>query len=302
MTLPFDVVDMRCRPAFLHRFFGAEPGTAEFETVRWMNRRVGSTDPDHFTRAPDTAALLREMTAAGIGAAVVVARSTPAVRVSNDAVAALAAESDGRLIGIASVDPLYLGPAASVAEAMRALTELGLAGVNLDAGFYARGLAADDPLLFPLYEVCAARGVPAFVMSGPTTPDLAHNAPLAIDTVARNFPKLAIVCCHGFWPRIDDMLAVAFRHENVFVSPDMYVFAPGGGRYVEAANGFLGAQFLFGTSYPFRPLGQSLADFRALPLTEAARAAALWDNPRRLFPWLAAELVSAQARADGQGA
>lgn len=287
MFPPFEVVDMRCRPSFLHRFFGAEAGTAEFETVRWMNRRVGSRDPDHFVRAPDTGALLGEMTAAGIGAAVVVARSTPSVRVSNDAVGALVAQGEGRLIGIASVDPLDLGPAAAVVEAMRAVTTLGLSGVNVDAGFYSQGLKADDARLFPLYEVCAAQGVPAFMMSGPTTPDLALNDPLAVDRVARDFPTLRIVCCHGFWPRVDDMLAVAFRYENVFVSPDMYVFAPGGERYVQAANGFLRAQFLFGTSYPFRPLGQSLADFRALPLTEETRAAALWDNPCRLFPWLA---------------
>ena len=89
MALPHPVIDMRCRPSFLHRFFGASPGTPEFETVRWMNRRVGSDDADHFTRAGDVPALLDEMDDAGITRAVVVARSTPTVRVSNAAVARL---------------------------------------------------------------------------------------------------------------------------------------------------------------------------------------------------------------------
>jgi predicted TIM-barrel fold metal-dependent hydrolase len=277
------VIDMRCRPSFLHRFFGADPGTPEFETVRWMNRRVGSEDPDHFTRARDVPALVAELDGAGITRAVVVARSTPTVRISNDTVAALATRSAGRLIGVASVDPLDLGRDGAVAEAERAVTGLGLAGVNLDAGFYATGLRADDERLMPLYEVCAELGVPAFVMSGPTTPDLRQNDPLAIDHVARTFPALPIVCCHGFWPNVEGMLAVAFRNENVFVSPDMYIFAPGGSRYVEAANGFMERQLLFGTSYPFRPLAQSVRDFLALGLSPAARERALWHTPARLF-------------------
>jgi predicted TIM-barrel fold metal-dependent hydrolase len=283
VVAPHPVIDMRCRPAFLHRFFGAEAGTPEFETVRWMNRRVGSRDIDHFVRSPDVPTLLAEMEGAGIARAVVVARSTPAVRVPNDAVAALAAHSGGRLIGVASIDPLDLGREEAVREARRVVVELGLAGINIDAGFYATGLRADDDRLLPLYDACQTLAVPAFVMSGPTTPDLRLNDPLAVDNVARTFPKLPIVCCHGYWPNVDGMLQVAFRNENVHVSPDMYVFAPGGDRYVDAANGFLAPQFLFGTSYPFRPLAQSVQDFLALELSPVARRSAMWDNPLRLL-------------------
>ena len=59
-----------------------------------------------------------------------------------------------------------------------------------------------------------------------------------------------IVCCHGFYPNVREIVTVAFRNENVFVSPDMYTFCPGGGLYVEAANHFMADQFLFGSSYP----------------------------------------------------
>ncbi len=283
MTLLHPIIDMRCRPAFLHRFFGAEPGTPEFATVQWMNRRVGSRDIDHFTRAPNVESLVKELDAAGVDHAVVVARSTPTVRVTNESVADLAARSGGRLIGIASVDPIDLGRTAAVSEAQHAIQTLGLAGLNLDAGFYATALRADDERLMPLYQLCADLGVPVFVMSGPTTPDLRLNDPLAIDVVARTFPKLPVVCCHGFYPNIDGMLAVAFRHENVFVSPDMYAFGPGGGRYIEAANGFLAGQLLFGTSYPFRPIGQSVQDFQTIGLSAPAIAQAMWHNPARVL-------------------
>jgi len=277
------IIDMRNRPTFLHPFFGSAPGTPAYDVVRWLNRRVGTRDAEHFTRTPDLAAYLREIERAGITNAVMVGRSTPTVRISNDTLAGLSRESGGSLIGIASVDPLDLGREGAVAEARRAVQELGLRAINLDAGFYATPMRADDERLLPLYETCVSLGVPAFVMSGPTTPDLAFNDPLAVDRVAAMFPTLPIVCCHGFYPNIDAMITVAFRHENVFVSPDMYTFAPGGRRYVEAANGFMRDQFLFGSSYPFRPMRQGVEDFRALGLEGEPLQKALWGNAARLF-------------------
>ena len=258
------IIDMRLRPPFLHPFFGATPGSPEYEVVRWVNTRVGSADPEGFARYTTLAHVLAGMDTAGIDLGVMVGRSTPSVRIENDTLASLARDSGGRLVGVASVDPQALGPVAALAEARRAMEQLGLAGLNLDAGFYATPLRADDESLMPLYELCGALGKPAFVMSGPTTPELSFNDPLAIDAVARTFPKLPIVVCHGCYPNIDSMLGVAFRHENVFVSPDMYLFAPGGQRYAEAARGFLRNQLLFGSSFPFRPMAQSVADLRAL--------------------------------------
>jgi predicted TIM-barrel fold metal-dependent hydrolase len=274
---------MRNRPAFLHPFFGAEPGTPQYDIVRWLNKRVGSRDIDHFARAKDVEGYVAEMDMAGITKAVMVARSVPGVRISNDELSAIVAKAPNRLVGIASIDPTDLGLDRALAEGQRAIRELGLKGINLDAGFYATPLKASDDRLMPLYEVCQSLDIPAFVMSGPTTPDLSFNDPIAVDVVARTFPKLKIVCCHGFYPRVHEIVTVAFRNENVFVSPDMYTFSPGGGLYVEAANGFMKDQFLFGSSYPFRPMKQGVEDFKALGLSQDAYECATFRNAARLF-------------------
>jgi uncharacterized protein len=283
MTVRGRIIDMRLRPRWLHKFFGSTPGAPEYEVVRWLNRRVGSLDVDHFARAADLPALLREMDEAGMALGVMVARSTPTVRIRNDDLAAVADESGGRLVGIASVDPVALGREDALAELRRAVRELGLRGLNIDAGFYATPLRADAELLMPLYEECERLGVPAFVMSGPTTPDLAFNDPLAVDAVARTFPKLPIVCSHGFYPRVADIVTVAFRHENVLVSPDMYLFSPGGRLYAEAASGFMRDQLLFGSSYPFRAMRQGVDDLHALGLAPDVLEQVCVGNPRRLF-------------------
>lgn len=274
---------MRSRPSFLHPFFGAAPGTPDEEVVRWLNKRVGTREIEHFTRGRSVEGFTAEMDAAGIAVAVMVARSVPGVRVGNDDLAAVARHDPARLLGVASVDPVELGRDAAVAEARRAVEDLGMKGINLDAGFYKEALRADDERLMPLYQLCQDLGVPAFVMSGPTTPDLRFNDPLAVDRVAKTFPKLPIVCCHGFYPHVDAMVTVAFRNENVYVSPDMYVFAPGGRLYIEAANGFMKDQLLFGSSFPFRPMRQGVEDFQALGLHPDALDNALWRNADRLL-------------------
>jgi predicted TIM-barrel fold metal-dependent hydrolase len=80
-----------------------------------------------------------------------------------------------------------------------------------------------------------------------------------------------------------DTPSVAFRYANVLLAPDMYVFLPGSQLYIEAANSFLREQFLFGSSFPFRPMRQSVDDFLTLGLNDAALEAALHGNAERLM-------------------
>ncbi|WP_235705882.1 amidohydrolase family protein [Acidiphilium iwatense] len=223
------------------------------------------------------------MTDAGIGTGIMVGRSTPTVRISNDALAEIVQRSKGRLLGIASIDPLELGEQDALAELRRAIGQLDLSGLNVDAGFYEKALLPHDDRLMPLYEACSDMQIPVCIMSGPTTPDLTFNDPFAVDIVARTFPKLKIICCHGFYPRVADMIAVAFRNENVFVSPDMYTWSPGGRLYIEAANGFMRDQLLFGSSYPFRPMRQGVEDLGAADLTDEAVSRVGWENAEQLF-------------------
>jgi predicted TIM-barrel fold metal-dependent hydrolase len=63
----------------------------------------------------------------------------------------------------------------------------------------------------------------------------------------------------------------------------MYLFAPGGRRYAEAASGFLRNQLLFGSSFPFRPMRQSVTDLRALGLSDEVLVRVFSENAMSLF-------------------
>lgn len=276
------VIDMRSRPSFLHDFYGKTRGTPEFEVVKWLNGRVGSKNVEHFTASRDVESFVREIKDTRIAASVVVGRDTPGIKHSNDEIHEMVRRHK-ELVGVGSIDPHRWGARAAVLEVERAVTVLGLKAINVEPGFGSPLRSADDPMLFPIYDACEQLGVPVSIMSGPTAPSLDYVRPAAVGHVAKAFPKLAIVCYHGFYPFVNEILGVALRWENVFVVPDMYIFAPGGSLYVEAANGAMRHQILFGSSYPFRPMAQSINDYRMLGFDDAVIDDVMYGNAKRVL-------------------
>jgi predicted TIM-barrel fold metal-dependent hydrolase len=276
------VIDMRSRPSFLHDFYGKTRGTPEFEVVKWLNGRVGSKNVEHFTASRDIESFVREIKDTRISASVVVGRDTPGIKHSNDEIHEMVRRHK-ELVGVGSIDPHRWGARAAVLEVERAITVLGLKAINVEPGFGSPLRSADDPMLFPLYDACEQLGVPVSIMSGPTAPSLDFVRPAAVGHVAKAFPKLAIVCYHGFYPFVNEILGVALRWENVFIVPDMYIFAPGGSLYVEAANGAMRQQILFGSSYPFRPMAQSINDYRMLGFDDGVIDDVMYGNAKRVL-------------------
>ncbi len=276
------VIDMRSRPAYLHDFYGKTPGTPEFEVVKWLNGRVGAKNVEHFTQSRDREAFVREIKDTRITASVIVGRDTPGIKHSNDEIHTMV-KGQKELVGVGSIDPHRWGIKGAVREVERAVRELGLKAINVEPGFGNPPRPADDPMLYPIYDACDQLGVPVTIMSGPTAPSLDMVQAAAVGHVARAFPNLAIVCYHGFYPFVNEIIGVAFRWSNVFIVPDMYIFAPGGSLYVEAANGCMRQQILFGSSYPFRPMAQSINDYRQLGFHDGVIDDVMYGNAKRVL-------------------
>jgi predicted TIM-barrel fold metal-dependent hydrolase len=277
------VIDLRCRPAFLHPFFGGVPGTPEHATARWLNRRVGTLGPDdHFERSLSQEGFLAEVRDAGLHKAVVVGRHTPSQHLPNEQIHTIVRDHK-ELLGVGSIEPVLQGIEGALVEIDRAVDHLGLVGIDLEPGFAEPARHPDDALYWPIYEHLQSRGIPLFLMSGPTTPDPAYNDPGKLAAVARAFPQLKIVAYHGYWPNVQQAIGVAFRYENIHLVPDMYLFLAGSEAYIQAANGFLADQLLFGSSYTFRPIRQSIDDALRLGLKEDVLEKFFYANAARLF-------------------
>jgi predicted TIM-barrel fold metal-dependent hydrolase len=274
------IIDFRVRPPMpgvTNQIFWTNPGRRDN-----FNRKLGFEPAPSATQG-SLPLLFEEMDEAGVAIGVVVGRVSATLgTTSNDDIAAVCRAHPGRFVGIAGIDPL--DRRAAMKEIDRAV-ELDLRGVNLEPGTYRIPLHADDRRLYPIYAHCEDRDLPVILMTGGNPgPDLGYTDPVAVDRVAGDFPGLKIVLSHGNWPWVHQILHVAFRRPNVYVSPDMYLFGlPGSDDYVKAADTYLADQFVYASAYPFTPLKEYARRFRELPIRPESMRKVLWDNAARLL-------------------
>jgi predicted TIM-barrel fold metal-dependent hydrolase len=94
---------------------------------------------------------------------------------------------------------------------------------------------------------------------------------------------------HGAFPFTNEMLGVMIanaRLGNLWVLPDFFQFIPGfpGAQdWVNAANHYIGDRMLFASSYPVRPLKQSLEEFKRFSYKSEVLENLLWKNAAELF-------------------
>jgi len=134
----------------------------------------------------------------------------------NDYMAAIKRKYPDKFIAMASVNPLYRGPKAAVAELERAITELNLDGLKLYPGI--DQYSPDDrDLAFPVYEKAQELGIPVMIHMGlcsAADPSLRYERPWLLDDVGRHFPYLHILVCHIGWPWVDECTALVSKQPN----------------------------------------------------------------------------------------
>ncbi len=275
-----NIIDFRIRPpakGFLDMIMYTQG-----ERRNRFTRQLG-LEPAPSAEARSMDLLLREMDAAGIALGVVTARVSDFFgSVSNEDVADIVREHPGRFAGIGAVNPADRKAAIRQIDAAMAA---GLKGINIEPGAYPVPVYPDDRRLYPIYAHCEDRGIPIILMSGGNAgPDISYSFPVHADRVAADFPELRIVISHGGWPWVHEILHVAFRRENVYISPDMYLHeAPGMDEYLKAARGFLSERFLYASCYPLAPVREYAEWFQRLPFDDETRERILWKNAAGLL-------------------
>jgi hypothetical protein len=202
--------------------------------------------------------------------------------VGNEYVAETVRRFPGKVIGFAGINPLR--GMKSVAAVEHAIRHLGLKGVSIDP--YGGPVEANDRRLYPVYAKCAELGVPVVITCGPLPfvgPRLVHGDVRAIDDVAADFPELTIIIDHSGWPWVAETIAIAFRHENVYIDTSLYAHLPGATLFAEAANTIIPDRILFASCFPVVPVEVALARLRTLPFTPEALEGVLYHNADRLL-------------------
>jgi uncharacterized protein len=209
--------------------------------------------------------------------------------VSNDVVADYVARDPGRLLGLAGVDPWKDD---AVSETQRALTELGLRGIVLSP--FKQRLDPSDARMARIFSVCEELGAPVFLHTGinwwvDTTYEIGH--PRHIDALASSFPNLKIVALHCGWPWVEDMMMVAWRHENIYLDisahrpKHMTIPDSGWSPLLYWGNRMLSNRVVFGSTWTL--IGMTIKDLadevRSLPLKDEVTERWLHGNAERLL-------------------
>lgn len=209
-------------------------------------------------------------------------RGTETFDVDNDYVARIATAYPGTVVGFAGIDPMR--GMESVRAVEHCVRTLGLKGISLDP--FGSGVAANDRRLYPVYAKCAELDVPVVVTCGPLPfpgVRLSHGDVRAIDDVACDFPELTIVINHCGWPWVAETVAIAFRHDNVFINMSLYAHLPGSEVFADAANTIIPDRLLFASGFPVSPISTAVERLERLPFTPEALEGVLYGNAHRLL-------------------
>ena len=257
------IIDFRIRPpfkGFLDTVMYSQP-----ERRDRFTRQLG-LEPSAAANEKSCDLLIKEMDEAGIDVGVVVGREFGFLgSVSNADVMEFVRAYPGRFIGVAS---LGLADRKKAVSEIDAAMEAGFKAINVEPGAQVVPMETDDRRLYPIYAHCEDKSVPVIMLAGGNAgPDIGYTVPVALDRVLADFPKLKIAVAHGGWPWVHQVLHIAFRRPNLYLSPDMYlVNMPGMNDYLKAADGFLAERFIYGSSFPLCPAKGYLDWFNTLPI------------------------------------
>jgi uncharacterized protein len=216
-------------------------------------------------------------------------RLTGRPQVSNDDVAAFAADNSDIMMAFASVDPMR--GADAVKEARRLIASGGIRGFKLHPPL--QQFHANDKAAYPFYEVVAEAKLPVIFhtghsgigtgMPGGGGVRLKYGNPMDIDDVAVDFPDMPIIMAHPSFPWQDEAISVCLHKPQVYI--DLSGWSP---KYfspilIQYANTLLKKKMLFGSDYPLITPDRWLADFAAIAIRDEVRPLILKDNAARLF-------------------
>jgi predicted TIM-barrel fold metal-dependent hydrolase len=235
--------------------------------------------------------MLRRMDAAGIERGFLVA--TRAGRLGHPAcyhlpyelVAKAVTRHPDRFYGMAGLDP-YEGMK-GVKELERAVEELGFIGAHFYPHWYE--LAPDHAKWYPYYAKCCELDIPVQMQVGqsmvydPAYPVRSVGRPIALDAVACDFPELKLVGIHVGIPWADEMIAMAWKHANVFIGCDAHSPKYWPESFVRFINSYGQDKVLFGTDFPILDFERTREEIENLGLKLQAKKKLLRDNALRVY-------------------
>ncbi len=235
--------------------------------------------------------VLSAMDAAGIERAFLIASKVGQLGLQGswhlpyDLVAGLVSQYPDRFYGLAGIDPTE--GMAGVRALEHAVRELGFVGAHLYPHWFE--LAPDHAKYYPFYAKCVELGVPIQMQVGqslvydPKRPLRSVGRPITLDGVACDFPELKLIGIHIGIPWADEMMAMAWKHENIFIGSDAHSPKYWPPQFVRYIDSYGQDKVMFGTDWPVLDFARTRAEIEALELRPGPKRKFLRDNAVRIY-------------------
>jgi predicted TIM-barrel fold metal-dependent hydrolase len=190
-----------------------------------------------------------------------------------------------RFYGLAGIDPT------EGMNGVRALEQAVRGDGFIGAHFYPHWfeLPPDHARWYPFYTKCCELGIPVQLQVGqsmiydPSLPRRSVGRPIALDTVACDFPELRLIGIHIGIPWTDEMIAMAWKHANVFIGSDAHSPKYWPPAFVNYINTYGQDKVIFGTDFPVLQFERTRNEIEALGLRPEAKRKFLRDNALRIY-------------------
>lgn len=190
-----------------------------------------------------------------------------------------------RFSGLAGIDPTQ--GMSGVRELESAVRDMGFIGAHYYPHWFE--MAPDNRRLYPFYAKCIELDVPIQMQVGqsliytPDNPMRSVGRPITLDTVACDLPELKLIGIHVGIPWTDEMIAMAWKHPNVFIGSDAHSPKYWPASFVQYINTYGQDKVIFGTDFPvlqFERTRQEVEDhhFRPTPKQKFLR-----DNVLKIY-------------------
>jgi len=234
--------------------------------------------------------IIRSMEEGGVDKAVLQAEygGTGDYHALNDATYRIAkAHPDKFPVYFMCLNPLIDEDMVKVLE--RGVKEQGFKGLNFQA--FAVRVSSTDSRFWPVYAKCQELGLIVAIHSSISfnvDRPLYYSHVCHLDEIACDFPELMLVANHGGWPWVTEMIAVAWKHPNVYIElgavAPKYIGTPGTGwePVMRYGDSLLQNQVLFATDSMLPPK-RCVSETKALPLKDEVKVKWLGGNAARLL-------------------
>jgi len=252
---------------------------------------VGKIKGKHDSGGISLEQMLADMDEAGIGHGLLIAAKSgrPGLpgcyHMPPQVVAEAVARYPERFSGLVGIDP-FTGMD-GVRDLERCVAELGFVGAHLYPHWF--DLPPNEARYYPFYAKCIELDIPIQMQVGQSLIySREHRCrsvgrPIYLDDIACDLPELKLIGSHVGIPWHDEMIAMAWKHENVYLSSDAHspkYWPPSLVRYI---NSYGQDKVIFGTDFPVLRFQRTIGEIDALGLKPEVQRKFLRDNAIRLY-------------------